>query len=294
MDVSSVIRHRLALLGLEQKDLATAAGVTESYISQLLNRRKLPPAPDRTNVYDRIGKVLKIPSGKLAKLAAIERREEAKRSLGSPPPALLKEVRELILRKCLPAKERQIRTIFEKDPFGEVERLVTQKLLDVAKRVAKEELDSENWLRLAARLSGRSYKKMRVIALNFLDADVFNVSAENCVPLLDPLIESWDINLNDFGVEIVLSSRLSPGQPKRFEFVEKAPEQSLEEEPGFQRFLRDSSLSGSASTDEIDFLKKLRFEGRRPTPLYYYRELQNLRDPLNFEGSRAYAGARRR
>jgi hypothetical protein len=33
---------------------------------------------------------------------------------------------------------------------------------------------------------------------------------------------------------------------------------------------------------EIDFLKKLRFNGKRPTPLYYYRELQNLRDPLHF------------
>jgi hypothetical protein len=32
----------------------------------------------------------------------------------------------------------------------------------------------------------------------------------------------------------------------------------------------------------IDFLKALRFRGKRPTPLYYYRELQNLRDPLHF------------
>jgi hypothetical protein len=26
----------------------------------------------------------------------------------------------------------------------------------------------------------------------------------------------------------------------------------------------------------------LRFKGKIPTPLYYYRELQNLRDPLHF------------
>ncbi len=36
MDVSLLIRHRLKDLGLEQKDLAAAAQVTESYISQLL------------------------------------------------------------------------------------------------------------------------------------------------------------------------------------------------------------------------------------------------------------------
>ncbi len=34
------------------------------------------------------------------------------------------------------------------------------------------------------------------------------------------------------------------------------------------------------------FLKSLRFEEKRPTPLYYYRELQNLRDPLNFVSGR--------
>ena len=42
MDVCLVIKRRLEELGLEQKDLATAAEVTESYISQLLARKKLP------------------------------------------------------------------------------------------------------------------------------------------------------------------------------------------------------------------------------------------------------------
>jgi transcriptional regulator with XRE-family HTH domain len=42
MDVSLVIRHRLNELGLEQRDLVTAAHVTESYISQLLTGKKAP------------------------------------------------------------------------------------------------------------------------------------------------------------------------------------------------------------------------------------------------------------
>jgi hypothetical protein len=33
---------------------------------------------------------------------------------------------------------------------------------------------------------------------------------------------------------------------------------------------------------EIEFLERLRFKGSRPTPLCYYRELQNLSDPLHF------------
>ena len=57
MDVSLVIRQRLEELGLEQKDLARAARVTESYVSQLLTRRRAPPAPNRSDIYDRMGKL---------------------------------------------------------------------------------------------------------------------------------------------------------------------------------------------------------------------------------------------
>jgi len=283
LDLFLVIRHRLKELGLEQRDLAAAAKVTESYISQLLTRKKAPPAPERTDIYEKMEKLLKLPSGELAKLADLERQEDLKKKLWDPPGPLFKEVRELLLRKCKPDQEKQMRAIFEKQPFGELERLVTQKLLDVVKGVAKRELESENWLRLVGRLNGRSFEQMRVITLEFLDTDVFSVSIENCVAFMDPLIESWDCDLATFGMEIVLNQRVAPGQPKRFEFVEREPEPPLEdEEPGLRKFLRDPSLSGDVTEEEIAFLSKLRFKGKRPRALYYYRELQNFRDPLHF------------
>jgi transcriptional regulator with XRE-family HTH domain len=281
VDVCLAIKQRLEKLGLEQRDLAAAAEVTESYISQLLTRKKLPPAPGRTDIYDKMGKFLKLPGGKLAKLAEHQRKEELKRNLADPPKPLFKEVRELILRKCAPAKEKQIRAIFEKQPFGELERFVTQKLLDVIKNVAKEELNSENWLHLMARLTGRSYEQLRVTLLEFLDTDVFSLSPENCVSFLDPLIESWDVDLTTFGMEIVLNRRVASGDTRRYEFVELGPDQP-EVEPGFREFLDDSSLSGTATKEEVEFLKKLKFNGKRPTSLYYYRELQSLGDPLHF------------
>jgi len=280
VDVCFVIKQRLQELGLEQRDLATAAEVTESYISQLLTGKKLPPDPRRTDIYDKIGKFLKLPSSKLSRLADHQRKEELKRNLGSPKP-LFKEVRELILRKCAPGKEDQIRVIFEKQPFGELERLVTQKLLDVVKRVAKDELANETWLHAVARLSRRSYEAVRVSILEFLDTDVFNVSVENCVSFLDPLIESWDIDLATFSMEIVLNRRLIPDYAKKFEFVEGEAAQT-EEEPGLKEFLRHRSVRGDVTEEEIEFLKSLRFRGKHPTPLYYYRELQSLRDPLHF------------
>ena len=75
MDLCLVIKRRLEKLGLEQRDLAAAAEVTESYISQLLTRKKLPPAPSRTDIYDKMGEFLKLPGGKLAKLAEHQRKE---------------------------------------------------------------------------------------------------------------------------------------------------------------------------------------------------------------------------
>jgi len=285
VDVPFVILHRLEELGLEQQELARAAHVTESYISQLLTRRKAPPAPNRTDIYDRMDKFLKLPSGELAKLADLQRKEELKRELGDEPAPLFHEVRELILRKCNPERQKHVRAIFEKQPFGELERLITQTLLDVVKRVAKDELENDYWLRMVAQLSRRSYEEMRVVVLEFLDTDIFHVSAENCVSFLDPLIESWDIDLATFGLEIVLNHSVVPGQAKRFEFGEREAEQPVAEEPGLQEFLQDPSLSGTATAKEVAFLKRLTFQGQRPTPLYYYRELQNLRDPLHFRTS---------
>jgi transcriptional regulator with XRE-family HTH domain len=282
VDVTLLIKHRLKELGLDQKDLAAAAQVTESYISQLLAGKKAPPAPGRTDIYEKIGRVLRLPSGELSNLADLQRKEELRKKAAETPRPLFQECRELILRKCDSARQRELRRIFEKEPFGELERLVTQKLLDVAQGVAKEELQSEEWLRLMAQLSGRSYEQMRVAILEFLDTDVFNVSAGNCISFLDPMIDSWDIDLKTFGMGVVLNRRLTAGSLKRFEFAEQEPPRPLAVEPGLEQFLKDASLSGDATEEEIEFLKTLKFREKQPSPIYYYRELQNLRDPLHF------------
>ena len=281
MDVCLVIKRRLEELDLEQRDLAAAAKVTESYISQLLTRKKAPPAPERTDIYEKMGTFLKLPNGQLSRLAGLEQQHQLRKKLSDTPEPLLKDIRELVLRKCRPETRNQVLAIFEKQPFGELERLITQKLLDVAKRVAQEELGSENWLHQVARLSGRSYEQVRVSILEFLDTDVFSLSVDNFVSFLDPLIDSWDIDLATFGMEIILNGRLVPGGPRKIEFVERAADE-LEEEPGLKEFLLDRSLSGDLTPEEMRFLGNVRFKGRRPTPLYYYRELQNLRDPLHF------------
>jgi transcriptional regulator with XRE-family HTH domain len=285
MDVALVIRHRLKDLGLEQRGLAAAAQVTESYVSQLLASKKAPPAPRRTDIYDKMEIFLKLPRGELARLAEIQRKEELRKKVADPAQPLFRESRELILRKCHPEIRAKVGSILERAPFGELERLVTQKLLDVAKGIAKRDSGSEKWVRLVARLSKRTHEQTRAMIRTLMKTDVFSASVENCVLFLEPLIESWSIDLETFGMEIAVNRKIAPGGLKRFEFVEREPERSAVLDPGLRQFLDDKSLSGDATEEEIGFLKMLKLGGRRPVPIYYYRELQNLRDPVHFRNS---------
>lgn len=282
MDIAAVIRNRLNELGIGQRELAVAAEVTESYISQLLANKKTPPASDRTDIYDKISRTLNLPSEDLARLADTQRREELKRKVLDPPQPLFGEFRQLILRKCVAAKRKHVTNIFTREPFGEFERFITQKLLDVTKRVARMELKNEEWIHRVARVGKRSYEETRVSILEFLDTDIFHVSVENCVSFLDPLIASWDIDFESFSMEIVLNRRLTQSHRKKLEFREAEPESAQDMEPGLKEFLQDAKLSDGVTKDEIDFLKGLNLNGRRPSAIYYYRQLQNLRDPLNF------------
>ena len=281
MDIAEVVKHRLETQGLKQQELAKAAQVTESYISQLLTKKKAPPAPAKTDIYGKMERLLKLPDGELVRLAELQRNELLRTRLGPSTP-MYKGVRELVLRKCHPEKVNHVRQYFERHPFGELERLITRKLLDVVKDVAAQKLSSETWLRSMAQISGRSYEQMRTVILDFLDADICDLSNESCISFLDPLLDYWDIDMETFTLDITLNRRIVPESSRRFEFVETNPVESDESQTGIAEFLNNTSLSGDATEEEIEFLKRLKFRGRRPNAFYYYRELQNLRDPIHF------------
>jgi hypothetical protein len=179
-----------------------------------------------------------------------------------------------------------VRAIFEREPFGELERLITQTILDVVKELAREELTREEWVRVVARESGRSYRQMRVAVLEFLEMNIFNITPDSCIAFLDPMIESWDIDLSTFSLAVVLNRKFARDYLKNFEFVETRDRTSTVDCLGLEEFLKDpilGVLGGDIAPEEVAFLRRLRFEDdREPTALYYYRELQNLRDPLHF------------
>ena len=83
-------------------------------------------------------------------------------------------------------------------------------------------------------------------------------------------------------MEIAVNLSLATGHTKRFEFIGMEPELALVEDPGLKEFLRDSFLSGDVPEEEVAILKALRFTGKRPSALYYYRELQSHKDPPHF------------
>ena len=282
MNFAALVRSRLASLGYGQKDLARAVQVTDSYISQLLTRRKAPPARNRTDIYEKMEAFLRLGPGELARLVEIERTEEIRRRLGQGPEPLYREFRDLVLRKCVPEKRDEVRAVFEGQPFGTLERLVTRKLLEVIQQIARRELESENWIRLAARVGGRSHEEMRVIVLEFLDTDVFQVSKESCVVFLDPLVESWNVDMDSLRLDLTLNGELVDDAHRTFAFVERKLTDDSDSKPGLAEFLSDPQLSGDITDEEIQLLRCQRFGGRRPTKLYYYRAFQSFRDPLHF------------
>ena len=282
MIFSALVRSRLTSLGYGQKDLARAAQVTDSYISQLLTRKKAPPARDRTDIYSKMEVFLQLEPGELGRLADNERAEEIKRKLGQRAEPLFQEFRDLVLKKCVPDSRDEVRAVVEKQPFGTLERLITQALLEVVQRVARHELDSDSWIRLAARVGGRSHEEMRVIVLEFLDTDVFQVSNENCAAFIDPLVESWDIDLVSFRLDIVLNRSLVANPHRTFTFEESTPTEDSGEDSGLTDFLNDPRLNDGLTEEEVRLLRHQRLGGKRPNKLYYYRLLQNLRDPLHF------------
>jgi len=279
MDFAFVVRQRLEELGIGQRELAGAAEVTESYISQLLRRKKLPPLPNRTDLYEKMSRALDLPKMELARLAALEHHEALDGKWKGTPPASFGPMRELILRKCRPARLRQMRAIFDKQPFGELEQIVTRTLINIVRDEARTHARDESWLRTIAKSGRDTYRQMRVRRIDLLDSDP-RASLGDFSLFLEPLIAWWDFDVDRLTLEVALVH----GPVRRFGFHEESAETPGGEEPGLHKFLRDATLSSGATPEEIAILRRIQFPGGgKPTALFYYRMLQSLRDPLNFQ-----------
>lgn len=285
MDFAFVIRQRLEELGLDQRQLSAACEVTESYISQLLSRKKLPPLPNRTDLYDKMSRLLDVPRDELARLAALQHHEVVDRTWRATPEPRLGPMRELVLRKCRATSQPAMRSIFAKEPFGYVEQLITRTLIEAIREEARVHAGDEKWLRSVGLPAKLSYRTMQARLIDLLESDPA-VSIGDYSVFIDSMVRSWDFDLHRFGLTI----QLSGGSTRAFRFAATAKEEPATDEPALRSFLRDATLSGGITAGEIQFLRRIRFPGpERPSSLFYYRTLQNLRDPLNFGRAAAKA-----
>ncbi len=283
MDFKTLVAQRLAELGLKQSDLATAAQVTPSYISQILRGKKPPPSPARTDFYDRIEEVIQLQKGTLSSLVAAHAKPDSRQEVAPAPKPLFPEVRETILIKCDPRSAGHVRDVFNRRSFGVVERVVAEKLLEVIKNIIRADIDHMEWMNAVGETAGVSNENLRAMMEKVLNSDILSANGTDLALLLDVLVDRWDVDLSTFAVEITTDPRLTPGHEKTFELIETEAEYPGDSQPGFKKFLADQALSGDASDSEIDFLRRLRFDRKKPTVLFYYRALQNLRDPIHFD-----------
>ena len=283
MDFRTFLSHRLSELGIKQSDLAKAAQVTPSYISQILRGKKRPPSPARTDFYDRIEKAVRLQKGTLSALVNAETKMEAAPNTAASPQPLFPDVRAVILKKCDNESAEHVREVFERRSFGVVERIVAKKLLGVAKRAIRNSVEREGWIDELANSTGYSRKELQKATETTLSSDLLSADSAVLALVLDLFIDRWNIDFSTFTVEISTDRKLTPGYEKIFELTETEEQFPGDSQPGFRNFLSHPTLSGDATDSEIDFLRRLKFGRKNPTALFYYRALQNLRDPLHFE-----------
>jgi hypothetical protein len=142
-------------------------------------------------------------------------------------------------------------------------------------------MEDEDWLDTVLAPHDLGPEETRSMALRFLDADILHLPQQTCSAFLEPLVDWWDIDLPSFEVKVVLHPVAGKPSTRVFHFAERTPGHHESEGPGFREFLRDPALSGTATEEEIKFLRGIKVTMGRPTALYYYRELQNIRDPLH-------------
>jgi hypothetical protein len=212
--VARLIRRRLRELDRTPEMLATAVQVPAWYVDELLSGSRLPPAPDRTDIYDKITRYLRLHRNELAERAEAQRAEVVQTRRRPVP-----RVRELILELCDPTKLRALGRHLTGREGPELERLIAERILSVAKSFVGRQLEDEVGVRAAAKREGVEYLDMRIRMLDFLDARADTLTPAHHAHFVRPRIATWDIDVKTRAMRIVLRSQEPrPGQKRALNF----------------------------------------------------------------------------
>lgn len=210
--VSALMRRRLKELQRTPRELAEALAVPESYVTDLLTGRRRPPAPGRTDVYDRMTKFLRLHRNEASASARAERAAHDPDGQRRPD----QKVRGLMLELCEPGRARALtRRLSDRKSGPALEILIVQRLLEVAQGFVRRQLDDEVGVRVAANREGLSHSEMRLRLIDFLDATPGSLTVTDHAVYVHPRIASWDIDLETHAMKIVLRAHEPGPRPQR-------------------------------------------------------------------------------
>jgi hypothetical protein len=198
--VGELVNRRLRLLKRTPGELAAAARVSETYITELMAGRRRAPAPG-SDVYVTMGKFLGLHRDDLPSCARAERALERPGQRRPSP-----EVRRIVLELCDPQQAKSLSRRVARPDGAELEWVIVNRLLEVARGFVIRKLDDEVGLKVAAGREGKEYIDVRMRLLEFLDAVPDSVTVEDCMDFLIPRIATWGIDLDTRTMRIQLRS----------------------------------------------------------------------------------------
>ncbi|MGH7676534.1 MAG: hypothetical protein ACREMV_14805 [Gemmatimonadales bacterium] len=193
-----LMRRRLRELRRTPRELADAVEVPEAYIADLLTGRRHPPAPGRTDVYERVTRFLRLHRNDLSSCVRGERTVSTTTRRRVDP-----RVRRLLFELCDPTRTR----VLARRATGELERLIAQRLLEVGHSFVRRQLDDHVGMRVAARREGCGYAELRMRLLEFLDTGAESLTPAHYEAFVRPRIAMWDFDLDTRAMRIVLRSQ---------------------------------------------------------------------------------------
>jgi len=198
--VGELVLRRLRQLKRTPGELAAAVRVSEAYITEIMAGRRRAPAPG-SDVYVGMGKFLGLHRDDLPSCARAERAAERPGERRASP-----EVRRIVFDLCDPQQVKNITRRIARPDGGELEWVIINRLLEVARGFVRRRLEDEVGLKVAAGREGKEYLDVRMRLLEFLDAAADSVTAEDCMDFVVPRIATWGIDLDSRTMRIQLRS----------------------------------------------------------------------------------------
>jgi hypothetical protein len=198
--VAELLNRRLRQLKRTPGELAAAARVSESYITELMAGRRRAPAPG-SDVYVTMGKFLGLHRDDLPSCARAERAAERPGLRRASP-----EVRRIVLELCDPQQVKSLSRRLARADGAELEWVIINRLLEVSRGFVIRRLDDEVGLKVAAGREGKEYLDIRMRLLEFLDLAPDTVTVDDCMDFVIPRIATWAIDLDSRTMRMQLRS----------------------------------------------------------------------------------------